>query len=93
MEVEFCTDKGQLVLVRESDLPLTEEELKEFRVSPETLDWIFAEAAKLMKGHTASDRVRACASETLDGKWEVEIVGYSPISDPLMQDIDTKKKH
>jgi hypothetical protein len=47
----------------------------------------------LMKGHTASDRVRPCADQALDGKWEVILERYSPISDPLMQDIDMTKRH
>ena len=38
-----------------------------------------------MADHIASDRVRPVASQTLDGKWELRIVRYSELSDPLMQ--------
>jgi hypothetical protein len=66
---------------------------KWFQVSHDDVDRIFVEAAKLMEGHTASDRLRPHASETLDGEWVVELVGCSPISDPLMQGADMKKRN
>jgi hypothetical protein len=93
MEVEFYTDKDGLALIRDRDLPLTDKELKRYRVSRDDVERIFTQAAKLMEGHSASDRLRPCASETLDGEWVVELVGYSPISDPLMKDIDMKKRN
>ena len=93
MEIELGTDYG-VVLIHEKELPwITEEELEGFRISRKDLRRVFTEAAILMKGHTARDRVRRCADQALDGKWEVILVRYSPISDPLMQEIYTKKKH
>jgi hypothetical protein len=93
MEVQFYTDKDGLALIRDRDLPLTDAELARYRVSHDDVDRIFVEAAKLMEGRAASDRLRPHASETLDGRWVVELVGYSPIGDPLMQDIDMKKRN
>jgi hypothetical protein len=93
MEIELGTDYG-VVLIHEKELPwITEEELDGFRISRKDLRRVFTEAAILMKGRTARDRVRPCADQALDGKWEVVLERYSPISDPLMQDIDMRKKH
>jgi hypothetical protein len=38
----------------------------------------------MMERYKPTDRVRPCAEETWDGKWEVRIVAYSQYSDPLM---------
>ena len=93
MEIELGTDDG-VMLIHENELPwITEEELEWFRISRKDLRRVFTEAAILMKGHTARDRVRPCADRALDGKWEVVLERYSPISDPLMQDIDMTKRH
>jgi hypothetical protein len=93
MEIELGTDDG-VVLIHKNELPwITDEQLDEFRISLRDLRRVFTEAAILMKGHTASDRVRPCADQALDGKWEVVLERYSPISDPLMQDIDMTKRH
>ena len=93
MEIELGTDYG-VVLIHEKELPwITEEELEGFRISRKDLRRVFTESATLMKGHTASDRVRPCADQAIDGKWEVVLERYSPISDPLMQYIDMRKRH
>ena len=93
MEIELGTDYG-VVLIHEKELPwITEEELEGFRISRKDLRRVFTEAATLMKGHTARDRVRPCADQAVDGKWEGVLERYSPISDPLMQDIDMRKRH
>ena len=93
MEIELGTDYG-VVLIHEKELPwITEEELEGLRISRKDLRRVFTEATILMKGHTARDRVRPCADQALDGKWEVVLERYSPISDPLMQDIDMRKRH
>ena len=93
MEIELGTDYG-VMLIHENELSwITEEELEEFRISRKDLRRVFTEAARLMKGHTASDRLRPCADQSLDGKWEVVLERYTPIGDPLMQDIDMTKKH
>ena len=91
MEIELFTDDG-VMLIHENELLSITEELDEFRISREDLRRVFSEAAILMKGHTARDRVRPCADQAY-GKWEVILVRYSPINDPLMQDIDMRKKH
>jgi hypothetical protein len=43
---------------------------------------------ELMQDYTERDRVRPIAEHTGDGPddWQVVIVGYSGLSDPLMQD-------
>ena len=93
MEIELFTDDGVMLIHENELLSITDEDLDEFRISREDLRRVFTEAAILMKGHTARDRVRPCADQALDGKWEVVLERYSPISDPLMQDIDMRKKH
>ena len=93
MEIELFTDDGVMLIHENELLSITDEELDEFRISREDLRRVFTEAATLMKGHTASDRVRPCADQAIDGKWEVVLERYSPISDPLMQYIDMRKRH
>jgi len=92
MEIELFTDDGVMLIHENELLSITDEELDEFQISREDLRRVFTEAAKLMKGHAARDRVRPCADQAY-GKWEVILVRYSPIGDPLMQEIDTKKEH
>ena len=92
MEIELFTDDGVMLIHENELLSITDEELDEFRISREDLRRVFTEAATLMKGRTASDRVRPCADQAY-GKWEVVLVRYSPINDPLMQEIDMRKKH
>jgi len=95
IEVEFFNEKQNCsVLIREDEIAtLTDEELAEFRISREGMRRLFSEAAKMIEGVSASDRMRVCADESLDGKFELNLVQYSPISDPLMQDIPTKTKN
>ena len=93
MEIELSTDDGVVLIDENELLSITDEELDEFRISRKDLRRVFTEAATLMKGHTASDRVRPCADQAIDGKWEVVLERYSPISDPLMQYIDMRKRH
>ena len=52
-----------------------------------TLQRCFAEGVELMRAYTERDRVRPIAEHTGDGDddWEVVIVGYSGLTDPLMQ--------
>jgi hypothetical protein len=79
-------------MIGEDDLPsLTNEELAKLRISREELHRCFAEGVKLMGGRSDSDRVRPCAVKTFNGKWEVHIVRYSGLSDPLMTDSDMAK--
>ena len=93
MEIELGTDYGVVLIDENELLSITDEDLDEFRISREDLRRVFTEAAILMKGHTARDRVRPCADQAVDGKWEGVLERYSPISDPLMQDIDMRKRH
>jgi len=44
--------------------------------------------SRVTQGFCRGDSDRACAYETYDGKWEVRIVRYSALSDPLMEDIE-----
>ena len=77
--IHLATNEGD-VEISEDQLPLvTDEDLKEFRISREELHRVFAEGVRLMReqGVKPSDRTRACAHEIEDGKWEVAIVGYS----------------
>ena len=81
--------------IDEDDLEIHEDELesitnaglKKLDISREELHRVFAEGVKLMRSRNVkpSDRVRPCAHQTLDGKWEVVLVRYSPLSDSLMQ--------
>ena len=76
------------VHIYERDLPtITDEDLEALEISRSDLHRVFAEGMRLMeeRGATASDRVRPCAHQTRDGEWEVVVVGYSKLSDPLMQ--------
>ena len=50
-------------------------------MTPDELREAFAEGQKLIVG----ERIRPVAAQKLDGNWEVHLVGYSPLSDPLLQ--------
>src|SRR5262245_40118453 len=79
----LATDYGD-VEIREDDLSsFTDAELKKLRITRSELHRAFAEGAQLMKSR--SDRVRAVAHKTFDGTWRVDLIGYSPITDPLME--------
>ena len=80
MEIELGTDDG-VVLIHKNELPwITDEQLAGFRISRKDLRRVFTEAAILMKGHMARDRVRPCADQGLDGNWEVVLERYSHLS-------------
>jgi hypothetical protein len=84
-ELELLGDDGG-TLISESDLPLTDNDLDQFGISRKDFDRCWAEGRKLMQDYKPSDRVRPCVMQALDWSWVVEIVGYSQLSDPLMQD-------
>jgi hypothetical protein len=68
---------GHDLEIRESELPtITDEKLKRWGISRETLHRCFAQGVELMKGR---DRVRPVADRFGDGldDWGVHIVGYS----------------
>jgi hypothetical protein len=75
------------VEIREDELPtITKADLKKLGISHKDLLRCFAEGVELMKERKVKpgDRVRPVADQHIDGSWEVNLVGYSPISDPLM---------
>ena len=74
------------VEINQDDLAkITDEQLAEFEISRKELHRVFAQGVRMMReeGIKPSDRARAVV-EYLDGEWEVSIVRYSSISDPLM---------
>jgi hypothetical protein len=83
LEVHLATDDGD-VAIREDDLPLSKAGLKEFQISRADLERVFAVAADLMRGVKPGERVRPVADQTLDGKWEVRLVRYSELNDPML---------
>jgi hypothetical protein len=80
------TSEGDVEVTEEDLTKATDEELAEhgIRMTREKLRQVYAEGIALMRGVKQSDRVRALALETVDGKWEVTLCGYSEHSDPLM---------
>jgi hypothetical protein len=82
------TSEGDVEVTEEDLTKATDEELAEhgIRMTREKLRQVYAEGIALMQEHGVkqSDRVRALALETVDGKWEVMLCGYSEHSDPLM---------
>ena len=79
----LATDYGD-VEIREDDLSsLSDAELRRLRITRTELHRAFAEGAELMK--SPSDWVRPVAHKTFDGTWRVDLIGYSPTTDPLMQ--------
>jgi hypothetical protein len=84
-EIIIATEWGD-ICIKEKELPtVTDADLAKLRLTREELNQLFAMGVELMRGKTVRDRVRPVAAETLDGHWEVRLVGYSPLSDPLMQ--------
>ena len=84
--LEVNTDYGRRRAIQEHDLTsLPDAELKELRISRAELRRCFAEGVKLMQGKTESDRVRPCADESRDGKWNVNLVQYSKRGGPVLK--------
>jgi hypothetical protein len=83
--LEVSTDYGYSVAINENDLTsLIDEQLK-LCISRAELRRCFAEGANLMQGKTESDRVRPCADEIRDGKWNVNLVQYSKRGGPVLK--------
>jgi hypothetical protein len=79
------TEDGD-VEITEADLPtITKAELRKWGISRRDLMRCFAEGVELMKGVKPGRRCRPVADQLRDGSWEVLIVGYSALNDPLMQ--------
>ena len=85
--LDLAIDERDLEIREDELVSITNAGLKKLDISREELHRVFAEGVKLMRSRNVkpSDRVRPCAHQTLDGKWEVVLVRYSPLSDPLMQ--------
>ena len=74
--------------IHENELAgISDQDLKKWGISRKTLHRCFAEGVELMKGKTERDRLRSIAEQFGSGPddWEVLIVGYSPLTHPLMQ--------
>jgi hypothetical protein len=92
--LEVSTDYGYSVAIHENDLTsLIDEQLKLLRISRAELRRCFAEGVKLMQGKTESDRVRPCADEIRDGKWNVNLVQYSKRGGPVLKGRQTLPSH
>ena len=86
--LDVSTSDGD-VEIREEELEtITEEDLKRLEITREELRRCFEEGKRLMKerGITESDRIRPVAGQLVDRTWEVMLVRYSPVSDPLMDE-------
>lgn len=89
-EVEFMWEIGDYevrpVLIREDELSsLTAADLRALHISRERIYQVFAEARELMRDVEPRDRVRPCADLRLDGGFDVNLVGYSDATDPLLR--------
>lgn len=84
IEIDLATADGDIG-IRENDLPLTNAELKRFGISRADFDAAFAKARELMRDVKPGERLRPCVEQRLDGSWAVNLVRYSPTTDPAMQ--------
>jgi hypothetical protein len=86
-DVEDDGAPGDLEISEDELAGIINEQLAEWQISRPTLHRCFAEGVELMRAYTERDRVRPIAEHTGDGDddWEVVIVGYSGLTDPLMQ--------
>jgi hypothetical protein len=85
--IEIVIEDGVAVAIYKNDLArITDEQLEALHISRAELHRVFAEGIRLMREHDVrpGDRVRPCADETLDGKWIVQLIEYSPFNDPLL---------
>ena len=88
--VAIATDEGDVAVYEDELATITKADLKMLGITRSDLDYVFEEGKRLMKdrGIEPGDRtrIRPVAAEHLDGSWEVILVGYSPKSDPLLND-------
>ena len=84
IELEIETEDGTIAIDEAALASITDAELRLFRISRQELHRVFVEGVELMRSVRPGARVRPCAFETLDGRWLVHLVRYSPLSDPLM---------
>jgi hypothetical protein len=87
-DIEDDGAPGNLEISEDELAGVTDEQLAEWQISRPTLHRCFAEGVELMKDYTERDQMRPIAEHTGDGDddWQVVIVGYSGLSEPLMQD-------
>ena len=84
--IDVGTKHGD-VEIREDELhTLPVSELRRLGISRKDLMSCFADGVELMRGRKASERVRPVAEQLRDGTWGVVIVGYSELTDPLLND-------
>jgi len=86
--ITLAFQDGSDLKINEDELPtITDEELEEWGISREKLNACFVEGIEFMERNTKPDPVRPIAQRTGDGldDWEVFIVGYSPLTDPLTE--------
>jgi hypothetical protein len=84
--LEIATEDGFINITADEISAVPDEYLKRWRISRAQLHHCFNRGQELMERYKPADRVRPCAEETWDGKWEVRIVAYSQYSDPAMGD-------
>jgi hypothetical protein len=83
--LDLGIEDGDLTIT-EADLPnITNGELRKWGISRKNLLRCFAEGVELMRGVKPGRRCRPVAEQMHRGEWVVLIVGYSALSDPLMQ--------
>jgi hypothetical protein len=89
VDIGIAAGRDADVTVFEDELAsITKADLKWLGISRADLDRVFAEAKELMRerGIKPADRIRPIADQMLDGSWFVLLVGYSPKTDPLLND-------
>jgi hypothetical protein len=94
--LELDTEKGDIEIREEELSMITDAELIELGISRETLRDCFAQGGRLMQQMQlieAGERVRLCAAPRLDGEWEVRLVRYSALSDPLTRSLRGGRLH
>jgi hypothetical protein len=84
--LDVSTSYGDITISEDELETLNKSDLKKMRISSRQLNLCFEKGVALMEMQAVIpiDRMRPVAHQTLDGKWEVHLVRYSPLSDPLM---------
>jgi hypothetical protein len=83
--LDVATQDGDVVIREDELASVTDAELAILRLSRKQMHDLFAEGVKLMQGTSDSNRVRPVAISDLHGNWEVMLIQFSPLNDPLMQ--------
>lgn len=91
--LDISTKDGDIT-IREDELgSVTKSDLKKMGISRRQLHLCFELGVDLMdvEGVSPRDRIRPVAHQTLDGKWMVDLVRYSPLTDPLMNGASSER--